>query len=75
MRQQLSEATSKYVGKRHSLTLRQTPRWAQSLILLLLVFGGSALVASFIIKIDEVITVSGVLRPVGGTRQILAPVT
>ena len=75
MRQQLAEATSEFIGKRHSLTLRQTPKWAQSLILILLVFGGSALGMSFIIKIDEVITVPGTLRPISGTRDILAPVT
>ena len=75
MRQQLADATSDFIGKRHSLTLRQTPKWAQSLILILLVFGGSALLASFIIKIDEVITVSGSLRPLSGARDILAPVT
>ncbi len=75
MRQQLADATSEFVGKRHSLTLRQTPRWAQGLILILTIFGGSALLASCIIKIDEVITVSGALRPLGGAREVLAPVT
>ena len=75
MRQQLADATSDFIGKRHSLTLRQTPRWAQSLIVILLVFGGSALAMSFIIKIDEVITVSGTLRPINGTRDVLAPAT
>ena len=33
MRQKLADVTSDFVGKHHSLTLRQTPRWAQSLIL------------------------------------------
>ncbi len=75
MRQQLADATSDFIGKRHSLTLRQTPRWAQSLIIILLVTGGSALLMSFIIKIDEVITVSGTLRPISGTRDVLAPAT
>tara|TARA_B100000925_G_scaffold259922_1_gene215745 strand:+ start:1424 stop:2515 length:1092 start_codon:yes stop_codon:yes gene_type:complete len=75
MRQQLADATSNFIGNRHSLTLRQTPKWAQSLIVILLLFGGSALLSSFIIKIDEVITVSGTLRPVSGSRVILAPVT
>ena len=74
-RQRLADATSEFVGKRHSLTLRQTPRWAQSLIVLFLFFGGSALAASFIIEIEEVITVSGSLRPAGGSRSLLAPVT
>jgi len=75
MRQQLADATSNYIGKRHSLTLKQTPKWAQSLILILLMFGGTALLSSFIIKIDEVITVSGTLRPISGTRDVIAPVT
>jgi|TARA_B100000674_G_scaffold499200_1_gene542741 HlyD family secretion protein len=75
MRQRLADITSDFVGKRHSLTLRQTPRWAQSLILILSFFGASALLASFIIRIDEVITVSGSLRPFSGTGEILAPVT
>ena len=75
MRQQLADATSDFIGKRHSLTLRQTPRWAQSLIVILLATGGSALLMSFVIKIDEVITVSGTLRPISGTRDVLAPVT
>ena len=55
------------------IDLKADSRWAQSLILILLFFGGSALLTSFIIKIDEVITVSGTLRPISGTRNILAP--
>tara|TARA_B100000674_G_scaffold499252_1_gene543260 strand:- start:6548 stop:7639 length:1092 start_codon:yes stop_codon:yes gene_type:complete len=75
MRQQLADITNDFVGKRHSLTLRQTPKWAQSLIIILSLFGASALLASFIIRIDEVITVSGSLRPFSGTGEIKAPVT
>ena len=75
MRQQLADLASDFVGKRHSLTLRQTPKWAQSLILILSFFGASALTASFLIRIDEVITVSGSLRPFAGTGEVLAPVT
>ena len=75
MHQQLADATSQWIGKRHSLTLRQTPRWAHSFILFLVTFGGAALAASFIIKIDEVVTVQGRLRPIDGTLEILSPVT
>lgn len=75
MRQQLADATSEWVGKRHSLTLRQTPRWAQSFVLILVLFGGAALAASFVIRIDEVVTVKGRLRPLSGTREVLAPVS
>jgi hemolysin D len=75
MHQQLADATSEWIGKRHSLTLRQTPRWAHSFILILVIFGGAAIAASLIIKIDEVVTVQGRLRPIGGTREVLSPVT
>lgn len=75
MRQQLADATSELIGRRHSLTLRQTPRWAQSFILILVLFGGAALLASFIIRIDEVVTVRGRLRPMAGSQDVLAPVS
>lgn len=75
MNQRLADATSNWIGRRHSLTLRQTPRWAHSFILILVAFGGVALAASFIVKIDEVVSVQGRLRPIGGTREVLAPVT
>jgi hemolysin D len=74
MRQQLADATSEFIGRRHSLTLRQTPRWAHSFILILIFFGASALASSFIIRIDEVVTVRGRLRPLAGSREVLAPV-
>ena len=45
--------------KQHSLVLRQTPRWAQSFVLGLVLLSGGAIVASSIIKIDEVISVDG----------------
>lgn len=75
MHQQLADATSEWIGKRHSLTLRQTPRWAHSFILFLVIFGGAALAASLIIKIDEVVTVQGRFRPIEGSLEVLSPVT
>lgn len=75
MSQRLADATSDWIGRRHSLTLRQTPRWAHGFILILVMFGGAALAASFIIKIDEVVSVQGRLSPIGGSREVLAPVT
>lgn len=75
MRQELADATSNFIGRRHSLTLRQTPRWAHSFILILVFFGGVAVLASLIIRIDEVVTVRGQLRPTSGARDVLAPIT
>lgn len=75
MRQELADRTSAFIGRRHSLTLRQTPKWAQSFIVIMVLFGGGAILASLVIKIDEVVTVQGQLRPFTGTRDILAPVS
>jgi len=59
--------------RQHSLVLRQTPRWAQSLTLALVLLGGGAIVASAIIKIDEVITVTGTLKPAAGIYEVKTP--
>ena len=59
--------------KQHSLVLRQTPRWAQSFVLGLVLLSGGAIIASSIIKIDEVISVEGILKPTSGTSIIKSP--
>ena len=59
--------------KQHSLVLRQTPRWAQSFVLGLVLLSGGAIVASSIIRIDEVITVGGILKPTSGTTSVKSP--
>ena len=41
--------------KQHSLVLRQTPRWAQSFVLGLVLLSGGAIGASAIIRVDEVV--------------------
>ena len=59
--------------KQHSLVLRQTPRWAQSFVLGLVILSGGAILASSIIKIDEVISVEGILKPTSGTVSVKSP--
>ena len=59
--------------KQHSLVLRQTPRWAQSFVLGLVILSGGAIVASSIIRIDEVISVEGILKPISGTVAVKSP--
>ena len=59
--------------KQHSLVLRQTPRWAQSFVLGLVLLSGGAIIASTIIKIDEVISVEGILKPTAGTISVKSP--
>ena len=55
------------------MVLRQTPRWAQSLVVALILLGGGGIAASALIKIDEVITVSGTLKPIEGVYEVKTP--
>ena len=59
--------------RQHSLVLRQTPRWAQGLVIALILLGGGGVIASSIIKIDEVITVTGTLKPTEGIYEVKTP--
>ena len=59
--------------KQHSLVLRQTPRWAQCFVLGLVLLSGGAIIASSIIRIDEVISVEGILKPTSGTISVKSP--
>ena len=59
--------------KQHSLVLRQTPRWAQGLTLALFLLGTGGIIAASTIKIDEVITVRGTLKPIGGIYELKTP--
>ena len=59
--------------RQHSLVLRQSPRWAQAFTVGLIALGGGGLIASSIIKIDEVITVQGQLKPTAGIMQVKTP--
>ena len=59
--------------RQHSLVLRQTPRWAQGLAIALIILGGGGIIASTIIKIDEVITVTGTLKPTDGIYEVKTP--
>ena len=59
--------------RQHSLVLRQTPRWAQGLALGLVILGVGGITASSIIKIDEVITVTGTLKPSTGIYEVKTP--
>lgn len=59
--------------KQHSLVLRQTPRWAQSFVLGIIILSGGAIVATNIIRIDEVISVQGILVPISGSHEVKTP--
>ena len=59
--------------RQHSLVLRQSPRWAQALAMGLIVLGSGGIIASSLIKIDEVITVTGQLKPTAGVTEVKSP--
>ena len=59
--------------KQHSLVLRQTPRWAQSFVLGLVLLSGGAIGASAIIRVDEVVSVEGILTPTTGSIEVKSP--
>ena len=72
-REILGSAADRWLAKNRSLVLRQTPFWAQSLAVLLTGLGISVITASFIFRIDEVVTVTGRLKSVFGTTDVKTP--
>lgn len=59
--------------KNRSLVLRQTPVWAQSLISLSIGLGSLVVVGGIFFRIDEVVTVQGQLKSIGGTVEVESP--
>ena len=64
------ETAEKWLSKNRSLVLRQTPVWGQSLVAILLCLGGISITAASVIRIDEVISVEGVLEASRGSTEI-----
>ena len=67
------DAANKWLAKNRSLVLRQTPVWAQSLAALLIGLGSIAVVGGILFRIDEVVTVQGQLKSIGGTVEVETP--
>ena len=72
--EQFKNASDRWMEKNRSLVLRQTPIWAKSLITLLFSLGSIAVLGGVFIRIDEVITVGGQLKSIGGTVEVETPV-
>ena len=68
------EIADRWLKRNKSLVLRQTPFWAQSLTGLVLGLACIATVGSLIIRVDEVITVSGQLESITGSTAVKTPV-
>lgn len=75
LKQKSGDAANRWLARNRSLVLRQTPVWAQSLAVLLIGLGSIAVVGSIFFRIDEVITVQGQLKSIGGTTEVKTPVT
>ena len=68
------DAANIWLEKNRSLVLRQTPIWAQTLALILISVGGIAVVGATLFRIDEVVSVNGQLKSIGGTVEVKSPV-
>ena len=73
LKQHVGDAANNWLARNRSLVLRQTPVWAQSLAVLLVGLGGTALLVGFFFRIDEVVTVQGQLKSIGGTVEVKTP--
>ena len=69
----VGDASNRWMERNRSLVLRQTPVWAQSMGLMLVGLGGIALLGSIFFRIDEVVSVQGQLKSIGGTIEVETP--
>lgn len=74
LKYRVGDAANIWLEKNRSLVLRQTPVWAQSLALILVSVGGIAVVGATLFRIDEVVSVNGQLKSIGGTVEVKSPV-
>lgn len=73
LKQKAKDASNRWMEQNRSLVLRQTPIWAKTLVTLMLSLGSIAVLGGIFIRIDEVITVAGQLKSIGGTVDIKTP--
>ena len=72
-KQVVGDAAERWLARNRSLVLRQTPVWAQSLVVIFIAMGSIAVFGAIFFKIDEVITVSGQLEAINGTTDVKTP--
>lgn len=73
LKNKVRDTANQWMERNRSLVLRQTPIWARSLIVFLLSLGSIAVLGSIFIRIDEVISVGGQLKSIGGTVAVKTP--
>ena len=67
------DIANKWLARNRNLVLRQTPVWAQTLAGLLIGLSTLAVVGGVVFRIDEVVTVQGQLKSIGGTVEVKTP--
>ena len=73
IRNSVKEAATSWLERNRNLVLRQTPVWAQSMAAIMIGLGGLAVVGGILFRIDEVVTVQGQLKSIGGTVEVKSP--
>ena len=73
LNQRVGDAANRWMAKNRSLVLRQTPVWAQSLAAILIGLSTTAVIGGVLFRIDEVVTVQGQLKSLGGTVEVKTP--
>lgn len=74
LKDRVGDAANNWLAKNRSLSLRQTPVWAQSLTLILICLGSLSFAASIFFRIEEVVSTQGQLKSIGGTVNVKTPV-
>ena len=73
IRNRAKQVASSWLERNRNLVLRQTPVWAQSMAAILIGLGGLAVAGGILFRIDEVVTVQGQLKSIGGTVEVKSP--
>ena len=73
VKQKTGDVINLWFEKNRSLVLRQTPVWAQTLVLIIISLGTITVIGGIFFRIDEVVTVNGQLKSVGGTIEVKTP--
>ena len=73
LKQQAGDAANRWLARNRSLVLRQTPVWAQGFAALMVGLGTVVVIGSVVFRIDEVVSVQGQLKSIGGTVEVKTP--
>jgi len=73
LKEKAGDAANRWMARNRSLVLRQTPFWAQGLAAILIGLSTTAVVGGILFRIDEVVTVQGQLKSIGGTVEVKTP--